>query len=301
MGRRGFAAYGSCWLALSSFLASFLIALTANSTEEVPASTLFGLKRKAADLPQQSIGTYSSGCLAGGVSISESGLGFQTMRPSRNRNWAHPMLKGFIEELGAEVAKRKYAGLLVGDFSQPRGGPIAGGHLSHQTGLDVDIWFKPSPNHKLTISDREGISADSVVVGTNWPWVNAKFTDREIWLLKVVAEEPRVARVFVAAPIKKALCENKKINEFSWLQKIRPWYGHTHHFHVRLTCPSDSAECIEQAMLPDGPGCGAELDWWLSSERTITKREKSQTKSKVKLLTDLPENCSNVLNAEALR
>jgi len=54
-------------------------------------------------------------------------------------------------------------------------------------------------------------------------------------------------------------------------------------------------------MLPDGPGCGAELDWWLSSERTITKREKSQTKSKVKLLTDLPENCSNVLNAEALR
>lgn len=178
---------------------------------------------------------------------------------------------------------------------------MAGGHLSHQTGLDVDIWFKPSPSHKLNISDREGMSADSVVTGIYWPWVNTKFTDREIWLLKFVAEDPRVARVFVAAPIKKALCENDNIKEADWLRKIRPWYGHTHHFHVRLTCPSDSTECIEQAMLSEGPGCGAELDWWLSSERALTKREKGPTKSKVKLLTDLPENCSNVLNAEAVR
>jgi len=169
----------------------------------VPASTLFGLKVKAADLPKHSIGTYSAGCLAGGVSISENGLGFQTMRPSRNRNWAHPMLKGFIEEVGAEVTKRKYAGLLVGDISQPRGGPMAGGHLSHQTGLDVDIWFKPSPSHKLNISDREGMSAESVVTGIYWLWVNTKFTDREIWLLKFVAEDPRVARFLLLPQLRK--------------------------------------------------------------------------------------------------
>ena len=38
-------------------------------------------------------------------------------------------------------------GLLVGDMSQPSGGPMLSDRISHQVGLDVDIWFTPMPDH----------------------------------------------------------------------------------------------------------------------------------------------------------
>jgi penicillin-insensitive murein DD-endopeptidase len=59
------------------------------------------------------------------------------------------------------------------------------------------------------------------------------------------AQEPRVERIFVNAAIKKRLCREAK-GDRSWLAKIRPWYGHDYHFHVRITCsPGDSA-CTPQ-------------------------------------------------------
>ena len=41
-----------------------------------------------------------------------------------------------------------------------------------------------------------------------------------------------------------------------WLRKVRPWWGHHDHFHVRLPCPADSPLCEAQAALPQGDGCG---------------------------------------------
>ena len=38
-----------------------------------------------------------------------------------------------------------WPGILVGDMSQPRGGPMLTGHASHQVGLDADIWLTPMP------------------------------------------------------------------------------------------------------------------------------------------------------------
>src|ERR1700730_13809348 len=46
-------------------------------------------------------------------------------------------------------------GLLVGDMSQPRGGPLLSEHTSHQIGLDVDIWFAPMPDHAQSREERE--------------------------------------------------------------------------------------------------------------------------------------------------
>ncbi len=52
-------------------------------------------------------------------------------------------------------------------------------------------------------------------------------------------------RIFVNAAIKKALCREAK-GDRSWLAKIRPWYGHDYHFHIRMRCPPGSSECKGQ-------------------------------------------------------
>ena len=73
------------------------------------------------------------------------------MRLSRNRIWGHPELIRLIERLATEAkAQDGWNGLLVGDLSQPRGGPMLTGHASHQVGLDADIWLTPMPGHPLS-------------------------------------------------------------------------------------------------------------------------------------------------------
>ena len=276
-----------------------MIYCKANANELVPASVLFSNQTQPADLPQEAIGDYVNGCLAGGVYLPKSGAGFQTMRPSRNRSWAHPVLKSFIEDLGSKVTKSGFPALLIGDISQPRGGPMDGGHLSHQTGLDVDIWFKPSPKQELNLNDREFLSAETVVGSFESPWVNENFTEREAWLLEAVAKDDRVSRIFVAPPIKKVLCEQTKVENRSWLTKIRPWFGHTYHFHVRLACPSNSQDCVNQKDPPTGDGCGSELDTWLQPAELAKKRLAQKPRTKDKTLSDLPLACRNVLGAKS--
>ena len=63
----------------------------------------------------------------------------------------------------AESGKRVgWNGLLIGDMSQPRGGPMLNGHSSHQIGLDVDIWFTPMPDHELSPEERDVIDRDLI-------------------------------------------------------------------------------------------------------------------------------------------
>ena len=104
-----------------------------------PARELFGRKTTPAQLRPESIGFYAKGCLAGGEALPINGPTWQVMRLSRNRNWGHPALIQFLERLSRNGAKAGWPGLLVGDMSQPRGGPMFTGHASHQIGLDADI------------------------------------------------------------------------------------------------------------------------------------------------------------------
>jgi penicillin-insensitive murein endopeptidase len=137
-----------------------------------------------------------------------SGETWQVMRLSRNRNWGHPALVEFIEELSGRAAHKGWPGLLIGDMSQPRGGPMLNGHASHQVGLDVDIWLTPMPDHQLTGQEREEMMATVVVAN------DRKDVDRKVWtradvaLIKAAAEDPRVNRIFVNTAIKKALCRD---------------------------------------------------------------------------------------------
>jgi penicillin-insensitive murein endopeptidase len=73
-----------------------------------------------------------------------------------------------------------------------------------------------------------------------------------------------VDRIFVNAHIKRELCDMSR-GDRSWLHKIRPWYHHDDHFHMRLACPGDSPDCIRQKPIPAGDGCD-DLGWWLGHE-----------------------------------
>jgi murein endopeptidase len=75
-----------------------------------------------------------------------------------------------------------------------------------------------------------------------------------------------VGRVCVNAAIKKALCREAG-SDRAWLEKVRPWWGHDYHFHVRLRCPGDSPECKPQPPAPGGDGRGKDLNYWFSRER----------------------------------
>ena len=50
----------------------------------------------------------------------------------------------FLERFSRKAkAEGVWNGILVGDISQPRGGPMLTGHASHQIGLDADVWLTP--------------------------------------------------------------------------------------------------------------------------------------------------------------
>ena len=69
-----------------------------------------------------------------------------------------------LERLSAKAHKDAgWPGILVGDMSQPRGGPMLTGHASHQVGLDADIWLTPMPNRQLSRNEREEMSAVMMV------------------------------------------------------------------------------------------------------------------------------------------
>src|SRR6516165_8430494 len=124
--------------------------LTKPDDPATPAKELFGRKTAPASLQARTIGFYSKGCLAGAVALPINGATWQVMRLSRNRNWGHPNLLQFLERFGDNAKMIGWNGLLIGDMSQPRGGPMINGHTSHQVGLDADIWFTPMPNHVQT-------------------------------------------------------------------------------------------------------------------------------------------------------
>src|SRR4051812_2998488 len=62
--------------------------------------------------------------------------------PPPPRHYGHPDLIGFVGDLGRAAAAARLGTVAVGDMAQPRGGPMSSGHVSHQGGLDVDVWFR---------------------------------------------------------------------------------------------------------------------------------------------------------------
>jgi penicillin-insensitive murein endopeptidase len=258
------------------------------------AKVLFGGAAAPAALAARSIGGYARGCLAGARALPVDGPDWQVMRLSRNRNWGHPDLIAFLERFATAANADGWPGLLVGDMSQPRGGPMITGHASHQIGLDADIWLLPSPSRTLTQKEREELSAVSMLKPGTRQIDPALWTPARTALIRRAALDPAVARIFINPAIKQALCQ-VATGDRGWLHKVRPWYGHDYHFHVRLACPKDAVGCVDQDPPPAGDGCGADLAWWLGPD-PYKPSPPSPPKPPMKL-ADLPRACADVLAA----
>ncbi|MDP2733510.1 MAG: penicillin-insensitive murein endopeptidase [Hoeflea sp.] len=285
-----------------------LIVATANlgalpaAQADQPAKQIFGAAKLPAVLPASPIGFYSKGCLAGGQAIAAEGPTWQAMRLSRNRRWGHPDLVALVERLSREAAANDgWPGLLVGDISQPRGGPMLSGHASHQVGLDADVWLTPMPGRTLSATEREDLSATSMLKADTLYVDDKKWTAAHARLLMRAASYPEVERIFIHPGIKKKLCDSWT-GDRSAMGKIRPYYGHHSHFHIRIKCPVGASDCRSQSPPPQATGCDKSLAWWFTDEpwapaKPKKKDDKPAPKKREMQMSELPSACAVVASA----
>lgn len=204
-----------------------------------------------------------AGCLAGAEQLAAAGDGFQTIRNGKTSFWGAPSTVAAIRQLGARARQAGLPDLYIGELSRPRGGPIAGGHVSHQAGLDVDVWFDLTSKPILNVAQRENLLPAGLVRADQRGIEPARWREEHAALLRIAAGLPDVDRILVHFAIKKQLCETAR-GDRSWLRLIRPWWGHAAHFHIRFRCPAGQAECTQATPPPAGDGCDASLQWWFA-------------------------------------
>lgn len=239
----------------------------------------------------QTIGFYTAGCIKHSSALPRDGEGYQVIRLSRDRFYGHPELIKFIQSLAKEAYGLYGATLLIGDLSQKNGGPMPDGHSSHQIGLDADILFWQHPIatvRSLTLAEREMIEPLSLLNPSHTGIDPNRWSPAHAKILKLASSFSDVERIFVNPVIKKRLCEMFPGQE--WLGKIRPWWGHGGHFHVRLRCPDDSHLCRPQEPVTEGIGCDGELAWWLTPK---VRQQELDTKDKpsTRIVRKLPDEC----------
>lgn len=267
-------------------LFSSFIALSVNSLATSWESIRLPVPGKS-----QSIGGYSNGCIIGAQPLALKGEGYQVIRSVKNRYYGHPQLLSYLQSLGSRAKASGLPPILIGDMGMPAGGRFSSGHASHQTGLDADIWLRFGPMDDNTARNPAGLATIMVNHAT-------KTVDESVWtpkhttLLKLAASDTRVERIFVNPAIKVKLC-NTAGTDRAWLRKIRPWYAHDSHFHVRLTCPADAPSCENQSPVPEGDGCGSELYSWFEPP-------KPSSKPKSKTLPQPPQLCQMILSSQGL-
>ncbi len=290
-------------IVLAALCGLSLIAGDAAAAESTPAKQIFGKVKLPSLAAASPIGFYAKGCMAGAVAIPTDGPTWQAMRLSRNRRWGNPAMIQLLEKFSQDAVKLGWgSGILIGDISQPRGGPMLTGHASHQIGLDADIWFQPKPSQPLSAQAREDMPFVSMLDKSKFLTVNpARWTPTHANLVMQAASYPQVERVFVNPAIKKKLCETWT-GDRDLLGKVRPVYGHDEHFHIRMHCPPGAAGCKAQAPVASGDGCDKSLAWWFTKEPWAKPKKDPNAKPvkpKFTMLSDLPKACTAVLAAPA--
>ncbi len=234
-------------------------------------------------------GQYTAGCIPNAPALAKDGQAYHVIRLHRDRYYGHPELIQSLEALSLAMQPLGKH-LLIGDMSQADGGRMPSGHRSHQNGLDADIMLAGwDSDRALSDKQREALAPVSVLTANKKSLDKSRFGTWQQQLLQQAAQLEKVERIFINSLIKQALC--KENPNAAWLEKIRPWWGHDGHLHIRLRCPENSPECKGQAAPPKGTGCDASLAWWVKqvtappAKKNPTKPRKSKPKPR------LPEVC----------
>ncbi len=172
-------------------------------------------------------------------------------------------------------------------------------HVSHETGVDVDIWFTLDTVPALPIETRNSIEPPPMVLADQSAIDPARFGPRQVTLLRLAASDPAVDRIFVNPAIKQALCKGyggAGGGDRGWLERVHPWYGHEAHFHVRLKCPAGSPLCLQQPPVPAGDGCDPAIFAWWTQELSKPKPPASTVPPPQ---PPLPDACAAVESAPA--
>ncbi|MGR3807596.1 penicillin-insensitive murein endopeptidase [Pasteurella testudinis] len=234
------------------------------------------------------VGGYSNGCIIGAQPLPLRGEGYQVIRAQKNRYYGHPELLAYLQRLGKKAKQSGLKNVLVGDMGMAAGGRFSSGHASHQTGLDADIWLRFGP-----LSDQQALTPTATLMVNR----KAQRVDENVWsndqttLIRLAAQDPKVDRIFLNPAIKLKLCQTVQ-GDRTWLRKIRPWFGHDAHLHVRLICPQGASHCEAQAPIPAGEGCGAELMSWFEPPKP------GSTPSTPKTPPPLPQLCQMILSQQ---
>jgi len=230
------------------------------------------------------------------VQLPAKGAGYETIRLSRSAYWGAPPTIAALQTLAVQAHAAGLGDIYMGDVNLPRGGPMPGGHVSHQMGIDADVYLDTSPKPPLTPAQREVIDPVSMVRPDGRAVDPAHFGAGTITLIRLAANLPNVERIFVNPAIKQALCE-QVTGDRTWLHRIRPWYGHASHMHIRWTCPADQPECTHvMAAIPAGDGCDASLRWWFEQLNAPPAPAKPAVPHKPPAL---PAACAAVMDAPA--
>ena len=244
--------------------------------------------------PAEIYGSYTAGCICNATALPPQGEGYQVVRLKRKRYFGHPSLIHLIKVLGHQTAANGWGILYIGDLAQKKGGPMPSGHASHQNGLDADILLMGiGMKDDLLLNDiqREQFKPQSVLNKTFTALDPKKWHPQHGQVIRAAARFAHVERIFVHPLIKRALCQ--QFTGQKWLYKIRPWWGHYQHFHIRLACPADSPDCVSQPKPPFKKGCGEDLNWWFSDDAQRIPAKK--TKRSGPQRPSLPPRCLELL------
>lgn len=237
------------------------------------AAFLFGFAAPAlaatgpAPGPLRIIGA-GTGCIAGATALPPAGPGYEAIRAPIGSFWGAPVTLRGIETLGLWAQARGLPALYVGDLSGPRGGPLSGGHVAHQRGLDVDIYLDTQPKPALSQAALDRLTPPPIVPAGAAQVDPAQWSRSTVELIYLATQLPGLDRLLVNPVIKRQLCESVT-GDRSWLHKVRPWWGHRAHMHLHFACPAGQPECVDQSPIPPGDGCDASLSWWFTPVGTV--------------------------------
>ncbi|NTY89822.1 penicillin-insensitive murein endopeptidase [Serratia fonticola] len=235
----------------------------------------------------QAVGGFANGCVIGAHPLPLNSPDYQVMRTDQRRYFGHPDLLAFIQRLSSQANQKALGTVLIGDMAMPAGGRFSSGHASHQSGLDVDIWLQ-LPRQRWSAQQLLKPQPIDLVSGDGKQVVDRQWQPQIESLIKMAAQDREVTRIFVNPAIKQRLCQDAGADR-AWLHKVRPWFGHRAHMHVRLRCPAGSLECLDQDAPPVGDGCGAELASWFKPHQPNANPVKKEP-------PPLPPTCQALLD-----